>query len=330
MALTTVNDLVISLLNRENAQSLTSSQVTTVRYNQIASGVSFYVTGTNNTLGRRYGTYGKIALSSLTGLTAQLKLLGAPTLYQLLPQLVRATGVALSQDDVQDATVTTNGDASSVVVSAKPTSLRYSGSVTVNYGKLGIDLTSVWTTTALTRTSVLQGASDLVALINTTNQTTVDPTAVSVGNPVVLSGTPNTQVTITGLSSHGYSGTVTVTYNRDNIENVVGIPGLASNTAYTGSLLTMIDTYDANRYNTIPRADIVDQTVTFNGTTSTTTVVQISANSYTYTGTFTYQLYAGSPAQVVRVRFAGVTVLAKEDPVLYIRGVYLNVLTKGA
>lgn len=144
--------------------------------------------------------------------------------------------------------------------------------------------------------------ADLVALINTANSTSFATTDLTFGTPVATNGTwqgntvtQNTAVTVTGVSSgqSGYTGSVSIVYDRLNFASLANISGWAiqaNKPAKISDCLSAIAYYTGLK---LTAADIVDGPITLDGNNNATFTLQAAANSLGWYGSVSLSMTYG-------------------------------------
>lgn len=287
-------------------------------------------TGPLANAGRAAVQYRRIPLSALAALWPDpVNLTVAPTLYESLERLGQSTGIRFTTKDVSDVALDFNSG--KLTLTAKPTSNRFSGSVTINIKARALqDLSTYWPRTALNRTTLLADMTDLIKLANNTNQRYVDVQALT-NNGIADSTDPrgNTLVEFVGKAAYGFTGTVGVYFNRDSISDQFPDLYMYSTTPYTGTTRQFVQNYFPQILDKVLLESIIDDPVSYGSTGKDVNVpIRIASTSLNVGGTLTAKVYWQAATDFTSVRTAYTQYAVKDLTVASVGSVRGRTLTQ--
>lgn len=308
-----VRDTLVKQLNLLNGQTLSGSDILLGAFNDDSDQPTH---GTSNIKGAPAGqiantgktqvTYNRQDLATLAKYwPTPLAIYAAPTLYESLLRLAQVTGLHLTTDDVEDVAITYTNNLATINLVAKAGSNLVSGSVQLTLrARKNAVLGAKWPTVKLPRTTVLSNLSELARLANTVNKVFVDPMAVSHGDLSDSDSTlGNSAVTFSGIPAYGYTGDVTVYFDRDRISDLFPDLYMYSTTPYSGTTRQFVQTYFPQVLDKVALTDIIDEPITYGSTGKNVDVaVRIATTSLNVTGTLLLHVLWQSGTDVVSVR----------------------------
>ena len=302
-------EAIVKELNKVNSASVASSELgmtpfipdsanPSVGYANL-SGVSGSMANAGSTRVR----YHRLDLASLKPLwPTRIPIQRTPTLYEALLRISKVIGLTLTSKDVSDAPIAFNNGVASVTLVAKDTSQTVSGATSITLMLSDdISLPTQWVTSALSFDNPVASIPGLVPLLNSANNTSVEVQSVSWGDITSVDGEYNTQIVFSGKPAYGYVGDTAVQYNRTNL-TAVGTQSVIWNRPWSGTTYQFLQRFLPSVAKLMTADDIVNNTVTFNGTQSIPVPVQSVTGALNIIGDLTVSLMAGNPYAYVQIR----------------------------
>lgn len=269
--------------------------------------------------------YQRISLVDMFSDIDQVNIHGGSTIYRVLKQLSQATGILLSEKDVEDGDILYTDDSATLSLVAKPDSLMYHGSVEISVVVTPLNIDAAILLRRVTWDGVISNNEEFIREVSRVNGYWLDYRGVTFSEIEENPGEFNSRITLTGNPEFGYIGEVVILFKRREISTVVGEPGYASLTPYTGSLLDYVEQNTPEIFDRVPKEDWIDVNVVYDGTTLLNQTVAITNNSYNYRGTFSYEFFPGNQADFAKIRGTYMLTAYLPSSVAHIRGAYMLV-----
>ena len=256
----------------------------------------------------------RVALSDIVAKWVNpIPMLTTPNLYTALTRIGQRTGITFTTDDIEDSTITFDSNGlCTLTMQSKTGSLLCSGSAVVNFKRIANkQLSSIYTDTALDAANVIVGDADFLALANKENNVSLDIQSVTFSTPSTSNGNSagNSVITLTGVPAYGIEGTVMLYFDRPKFSDLFPDLYRYSQTVWTGTIRTYVQTFFPEILTKINLAGIVDGPLTV-GSTGKDEVVTITAvdGSYNVTGSTTIDAIWATGQDFARIRFLGTNV----------------------
>lgn len=293
--------VLLKELNLLNGQSYTFADVDIRRLTDVENAQLLTLsTGALAGVGNSSFTHRAIDLNELGQLwPGTIMILRTPTLLEAIIRISQQLGITFSSTDLMDVHIPDTGGV--ITLTAAPTSLVFKGSTNVTVQVKSIPTAAIYPLTDLTRTKGWDGPGLVTAFGARNGRPDIQPNGYAVGTPTTITGTYNTQVPLTAKSAYGYVGDTVVQYNRTNL-TALGTQSAIWNQPWTGTTYQFLQRFLPSLAVLMTADDIVNNTVTFNGTQSIPVPVQSVAGALNATGDLTVNLVVGNPYAYVQIR----------------------------
>jgi hypothetical protein len=182
----------------------------------------------------------------------------------------------------------------------------------------------------LVASSVIAGDADFLALANKENNVNLDIQSVTFSTPATSNGNPagNSVITLTGVPAYGVEGSVMLYFDRPKFSDLFPDLYRYSQTVWTGTIRTYVQTFFPEILTKITLAGIVDGPLTV-GATGKDEVVTVTAvdGSYNVTGSMTIDAIWSTGLDYAKIRFLGTQIAQTDTTASAVRHAFTRYLT---
>lgn len=293
--------VLLKELNKLNGQSYTLGDVDIRRLTDVENAQLVPLsTGALAGMGNGAFTHKAIDLNDLGKIwPGTIVILRTPTLIEAITRISQQLGITFSSTDLMDVHIPDVGG--TIALTAASTSLIFKGTTNVTVQVKSIPTAAIYPLTDLTRTKGWDGPGLVTAFGARNGRPDIQPNGYVVGTPTTITGTYNTQVPLTAKSEYGYVGDTAVQYNRTDL-TALGTQSAIWNQAWTGTTYQFLQKFLPSIAALLTGNDIVNNTVTFNGTQAIPVPVQTVAGALNAIGDLTVNLVVGNPYAYAQIR----------------------------
>lgn len=293
--------VLLKELNTLNGQSYTLSDVDIRRLSSVEKSLMVSLsTGKLVNAGNMSFSHKAVGLEGLGEVwPGTIVILRTPTLLEAITRISQQLGITFSSMDLVDTHIPDTGGV--ITLTAADTSLVFKGSTNITVEVTTIPTQSIYPLTDLTRTAGWS-STELVTSFGVRNKRPdIQPNGYLPGPAKAITGQYNTEVPLTARADYGYVGDTAVQYNRTDL-TALGTQVAIWNQAWTGTTYQFLQKFLPELAVLFTADDIVNSTVTFNGTTSIPVPVQTKPGALNALGDLTVNLMVGNPYAYVKIR----------------------------
>lgn len=293
--------VLLKELNTLNGQSYTLSDVDIRRLSSVEKSLMMpLTTGTLVNAGNMAFSHKAVGLEGLGEVwPGTIVILRTPTLIEAIIRISQQLGITFSNTDLVDTHIPDTGGV--ITLTAAETSLVFKGSTNITVEVSTIPTQQIYPLTDLIRTAGWS-ATGLVSAFGVRNKRPdIQPNGYLPGAAKAITGQYNTEVPLTARVEYGYVGDTVVQYNRTDLTEL-GTQVAIWNQAWTGTTYQFLQKFLPELAVLFTADDIVNSTVTFNGTTSIPVPVQTKPGALNALGDLTVNLMVGNPYAYVKIR----------------------------
>lgn len=293
--------VLLKELNTLNGQSYTLTDVdirrlSDVEHAQMVSLTSGMLANAGN-LAFAHQVVGLDGLGSVW--PGKIVILRTPTLLEAITRISQQLGITFAATDLVDTYIPDTGGV--ITLTASPTSLVFKGATDITVEVTTIPTKQIYPLTDLTRTKAWTSIELVTAFGVRNKRSDIQPHGFTVGSAKTITGTYNTEVPLTARIEYGYVGDTVVQYNRTDL-TAMGTQAAIWNQPWTGSTHQFLQKFLPELAAVLNPEDIVNATVTFNGTTPIPVPVQTNPGALNAFGDLTVNLMVGNPNAYAQVR----------------------------
>lgn len=293
--------VLLKELNTLNGQSYTLTDVDIRRLSDVEHAQMVSLTsGVLANAGNLAFVHQAVGLEGLGSVwPGKIVILRTPTLLEAITRISQQLGITFAATDLVDTYIPDTGGV--ITLTAAPTSLVFKGTTDITVEVTTIPTKQIYPATDLTRTKAWTGTELVTALGVRNKRPDIQPSGFAVGSAKTITGTYNTEVPLTARIEYGYVGDTAVQYNRTDL-TALGTQATIWNQPWTGTTHQFLQRFLPELATLLNPEDIVNSTVTFNGTTPIPIPVQTNPGALNAFGDLTVEMMVGDPNAYAKVR----------------------------